>query len=211
MKRGQFYIITLVFVAASLIILLMFTQFAEFGPLSVKNPKHGFENVQNSISQRNTWLATYWLDLRWQTKTVVMITGTPTNPVQINADIVGDCANTVRVASKSGSQLNEIPSQVNATAAPCDVVFNTVSGINTYEIYWNSTATIPAKTIGAGTVPSYTKTIEQVPQEGICSHFSSTLPKKDVLFQCSATPGTNAYNYSINYRSTDFTFSGNLS
>ncbi|MCX6775072.1 MAG: hypothetical protein NTY99_03215 [DPANN group archaeon] len=211
MKRGQFYIITLVFVAASLIILLMFTQFAEFGPLSVKNPKLGFENVQNSISQRNAWLATYWLDLRWQTKTVVTITGTPTNPVQINANIIGDCINTVRVGSKSGSQLNEIPSQVTAAVAPCDVVFSTIPGINTYEIYWNSTATVPTKTIGIGTPPSYTKTLAQVPQEGICSYYSSTLPKKDVLFQCSATPGTNTYNYSINYRSTDFTFSGNLS
>jgi hypothetical protein len=207
MKQGQFYIITLVFVAASLIILLMFTQFAEFGPLSVKNPKLGFENVQNSISQRNTWLATYWLDLRWQTKTVINITGTPTNPVQINANIVGNCIDTVRVASKSDSQLNEIPSQVTAL---CDVVFNTVAGINTYEIYWNSTATIPTKTIGIGTPPSYTKIIEQVPQEGICSHYSSIMPKKDVLFQCSAIPGTNNYNYTIDYTSPDFSFSGNL-
>jgi hypothetical protein len=64
--------------------------------------------------------------------------------------------------------------------------------------------------MGAGTPPSYTKTIVQVPQEGICSYFSSILPKKDALFQCSATTGTNTYNYSINYRSTDFTFNGNL-
>jgi len=204
--KGQFYIITLVFVAASLIILLMFTQFAEFGPLSVKNPKLGFENVQNSISQRNTWLTTYWFDLDWKTKTTIEISGGYINPVEVDADITTGC-DSVRVFQKSSNSLTEIAS--NVTAIGCNVTFNAPSA-GIYDIFWNGTNMGKSNSDGNEITP-VSKTVVQVPQEGVCNHFSSTLPKKDVLFQCSATPGTNTYNYSINYRSTDFTFSGNLS
>ena len=207
-NKGQFYLITLVFVATSLFLVLMFTHFVEFGSLTLTKPEADFNNLQNAVTQRNSWLPTYWFDLRWRTKTIISITGNVTNPVEVNANIVGDCDNTVRVFTKSGLQFTEIASNVTNASSPCNVVFNAAPGV--YEIYWNSTTSIPNKNIGSGNTPTYTKTVQQMPQEGVCSHLSNILAKKSVLLQCSASAGTNTYNYSINYTSPDFVFSGTL-
>jgi len=207
-RKGQFYLITLVFVATSLFIVLMFTQFVEFGSLTLTEPQADFGNLQNAIAQRNAWLPTYWFDLRWRTRTIVNITGNVTNPVEIDANIIGDCDNTVRVFNKSGLQFIEIQSNVTNASSPCNVVFNAVPG--RYEIYWNSTVSIPNKNISSGNTPTYTKTVQQVPQEGICSYYNNILPKRGVSFGCIGTAGINTYNYSVNFTSTDFTFSGTL-
>jgi hypothetical protein len=185
----------------------MFTQFVEFGSLYANEQQSDFENLHNAIIQRNSWLQTYWADLNWQTKTAINVTGSPPNPVEIDAGIVGDCINTVRVFQKTGSLFVEIPSKVTQPASPCNVVFN--AGTGAYEIYWNSTTTIPLKQIGGGVLYPCSKTIEQVPQN-ICNNLGSSLTKNGVLLQCSAVAETNIYNYSINYTSPVFSFIGNI-
>ncbi|MEM2874299.1 MAG: hypothetical protein QW063_02550 [Candidatus Nanoarchaeia archaeon] len=208
MSKGQFYVIVLVFISITIAALLMLVHFVEFSSLMLKEPQVDFKNLQNAVKQRNIWLSENWFDLNWKTKTIVNITGDITNPVEIDAGITANC-NSVRVFNKTNSIFIEIPSNVTSLTAPCNVTFDAAIGV--YEIYWNGTNI--GKEISQGNENiEYTKAIEQVPPEGICSHFSMTLPKKGILFSCSAAIATNnnTYNYFVNFTSPDFSFKGNL-
>lgn len=213
MNKGQFYIITLVFVAISLALLLMLVHFVDFGPLTIIKPHTEFTNLQNAIEQRNAWLPTYWYNLNWKSKAIVNITVGNLTPAEITSaitDVSINCKNEVKVFNKSGDSFVEVSRNVTSITAPCNVTFNAAVGV--YEIYYNNSAASENNQVVAspGNTTSFTKSVVQVPPEGICSHFNTTLPRKNILLQCNATTNTNTYNYSINYSSTDFEFSGSL-
>jgi len=203
--KGQFYIIASVFVLISLTVLFVFTLFVDFGTFTLPTQSTDFDNLQTAIMQRNNWLSGYWFDLDWKTKTTVEISLGYANPVEIDADITTGC-DSARVFQRTGNSLTEIASDV--TAIGCNVTFNAPSeGI--YDIFWNGTNMGKSNSDGNEITPA-SKTIAQVPQEGICSHFAQILPKKNIAFTCSAAEVGDAYNYSISFRSPDFTYYGSI-
>ena len=216
MERGQFYLISMTFAAITLTAMLFFIVFTESGPASAQpSVPNDFENILNAAQQRAAWVSNYWFNLNWSTKTIVTITAGIANPVQIDADITsGDCYNTVRVFNKTSSGFNEVPSNVSAGTAPCDVVFN--AAVGTYEVYWNATPTPASPPTGrltvasTGTAPTFTATVEREPVESICSHISNILAKKNIDLSCSGAEKENAFNYTVNFTSTDFNFDGTL-
>lgn len=211
--RGQFYIIASVFVLISLAVLFIFTLFVDFGTFTLPKQSTDFANLQNSIRQQNSWLQANWYNLSWKNKTVVNITGGITNPVEIDASVnTGNCYSEVLVFNKSGTAFNYVPSNITSNSTPCNVTFNASAGI--YEIYWNC-PTCAFSPVGRNTISnvgnetSPAKYTVALPSN-VCSHFAQILPRKNIAFTCSATTTSNAYNYSVGFRATDFAYNGSL-
>jgi hypothetical protein len=214
MKRnGQFYIIASVFVLISLSMLFLFTTFVDFGSLTLPTQSTDFDNLQNSIQQRNDWLQMNWFNLNWKSKVIVNITGGTLTPAEI-VGVAGssiNCTKEIKVFSKSGGTFTPVAVDITNATGPCNVIFNAVVGI--YEIYYNNSAANENNNVIAdpGSITNYDESMEQVPPEGICNQFSNLLPKKNIAFSCSATASTNTYNYSVSFRATDFAYNGSIS
>lgn len=205
-KKGQLYIIGSVFILITLSVLFLFTLFVEFGSLTLPKQTLDFDNLQNAIQQRNSWLPTYWYDWTCQNKTVVNLTGSETNPVEFDAGI-NQYVNYVNVFKLSGVTRTGITSYMSNLGY--NVTFN-ATGAAIYEVYWNCpTMYGPFSTLDGNEI-SPSEYLAGLPTEGICSHFSNLLPKKNIAFTCTAVNNTNTYNYSVSFRSTDFEYSGTL-
>jgi len=208
MARGQFYIIASVFVFITLSTLFAFTLFVEYGPRTLPAQSSAdFENLQNAISQRNIWLPTYWYDLNCKNKTVATIPLGYTNPVEFDAGIT-PCIQPIHVFKLSGTTRTEITTEY-ITASGCNVTFN-ATGAALYEVYWNCPTYPGVWPALDGVEISPLKYLAEAPAEGICSHFSKLLPKKNIAFNCSAINNTNTYNYSVSFTATDFAYNGSI-
>lgn len=211
---GQFYIIASVFVLISLAVLFMFTLFVDFGTFTLPKQSTDFDNLQNAIQQQNSWLQANWYDISWKTRVVANITGGALSPATITS--VGDssinCTKEIKVFNRSNSGVFlSVSVKVNTSsvngAGPCKVIFN-ASGL--YEIYYNNSAANEGNSFGTpGGATSFSSIVQQVPQN-VCGYFSSLLPKKNIALTCTATPISNAYNYSVGFRATDFAYNGSL-
>ncbi len=200
--KGQFYIIAAVFILISLTMLFGFTLFVEVGSLTLPTYNIEFDNLQNTIGQQNNWLQHNWWNLNWKTKTIVTIGGGYTDPVEVDAGITAVC-DSIRVFQKTGSGFTEIASDKSG----CNATFN-ANGGGTFEIYWNGTNMGKTTTDGTEVAPD-SKTIVQLPQDA-CAHLGTIFSKKNIAFTCSATPLSNAYNYSVGFTATDFTYNGSV-
>jgi hypothetical protein len=217
MEKGQFYLISLTFSAIAIIALLAFVLFVEFGPVSARQGiPDEFENLQNSIEQRNEWVKGYWFNMSWHSRTFVNLTTAPVaQPVEINSRIPdtgvsGDCG-FARLFNKSlDGRFTEVPLTINSSTPPCSFTLNYKFG-SAYELYWNtSNSPSGAPTFGSGTVHTpQVSIVEQRPLEGICRHFASgELLSRNILLGCTGTTLENSYNYSITYSGSDFEYKG---
>ncbi len=205
-RRGQLYIIGAVFVLITLSVLFLFTLFVEFGSLTLPTQAMDFDNLQNAIQQRNSWLPTYWYDWTCKNKTVANILSGYTNPVEFDAGIT-PCPNYVNVFKLSGVTRTAITSYI--TTSGCNVTFN-ATGAAIYEVYWGCPDITGVWQQINGNEISPSKYLAELPTEGICSHFSKLLPKKNIAFNCSAVNNTNTYNYSVSFTATDFAYNGSI-
>lgn len=188
--------------------LFAFTLFVEYGSRTLPSQSQvDFENLQNAIQQRNAWLPTYWFNLNCKNKTVADIQPGYTNPVQFDAGI-NPCVNYVRVFKLSGTTRTEITPTYIATSG-CDVTFD-ATGSGLYEVYWNCPTLFGPFPLLDGNIISPSEYLAEAPAEGICSHFSKLLPKKNIAFSCTAVNNTNTYNYSVSFTATDFTYNGSI-
>jgi hypothetical protein len=213
--KGQFYIIASVFVLISLAVLFVFTLFVNFGTFTLPTQSTDFANLQNAIQQQNNWLQANWYNLNWKTRVVANITGGALAPATITdiGDSSINCTKEIKVfnRSSSGSFLG-VSVRVNTSSAngagPCGVIFNASLGL--YEIYYNNSAANESNSFDVpGGATSFSPRVQQIPQN-VCSHFAQILPKKNIAFTCSATATSNAYNYSVGFRATDFAYNGSL-
>lgn len=213
MKRGQFYLISLTFAAITILVLSMFVLFVEFGSVLTKSPvPNDFENLQNAVEQRNKWIEGEWFDLRWKSRSVIDIKDGAITPANITGIGTGstDCVDEIRVFNLSTGAFLEITNvKVNASSGPCTVIFNASIGV--FEIYYNNTAANQNNSIGSPSgITDFDEIKEQVPQEGICAHFDELLATKNILFECSGASLEKTFNYSVDFITVDFEFSGNL-
>ena len=211
-KKAQFMLVATILITISLFIIYTYIRSADTSSIIFFEPtsKEQFVNLHTSIAGRNAWLGNYWWDLNWQNRSTISISGTFTNPVQVDPQITAgyDCLNEVRVADSAN---NEIPSSVTAATAPCDVVFNAAAGI--YNIYWNNpSATVPGA-LGAGTPAGTLIRKEGAPTQLFCPHLVDMYKKAGVDINCSVQNifSNNQVNYSIRFQSLDINFDGFLS
>ncbi|MEM4247739.1 MAG: hypothetical protein QXH80_00570, partial [Candidatus Nanoarchaeia archaeon] len=174
------------------------------------NSRYDFINLQNSITARNAWLDSYWFDLNWQNRSTILISGTLPN-AQVNPQITAgyDCFNEVRVTDSNN---NEIPSNVTAMNAPCDVVFPASAG--TYYVYWNNPfATAPPyRALGLGVPTGSLIRTEGAPTNMLCPHLIDAYKNiADISCSVQNIYSSNQINYSVSFHSTDFSFDGFLS
>jgi len=206
-RQGQLYIIGAVFVLITLSVLFLFTLFVEFGSQTLPTQSSAdFENLQNAVQQRNSWLPTYWYDWTCKNKTVANILSGYTNPVEFDAGI-NPCVNYIAVFKLSGATRTAITPAYLSTSG-CNVTFN-ATGAALYEIYWNCPFVGLWPTLDGNEI-SPSKYLAELPAEGLCSHFSKLLPKKNIAFNCSAINNTNTYNYSVSFTATDFAYNGSI-
>jgi hypothetical protein len=214
-SKGQFYLITSIFVFISLAVIFTFALFINFGIFSLPTQNMDFTNLQNAIRQQNNWLQENWYNVNWKNRLLVNITGGALTPATITN--VGDssinCTKEIKVLNRSASgNFLLVYAEVNASnangAGPCNVMFNASLGL--YQIYYNNSAANENNPSGIpNEITSYSEDLQKVPQN-VCAYFSQILPKKNIAFNCSATASNNFYNYSIDFKTTEFTYSGSL-
>jgi hypothetical protein len=214
--KGQFYIIASIFVLMALSALFAFTLFVDFGASTLPTQSTDFDNLQNSIQQQNNWLQTYWYNLAFLNRTTIKITGTPTNPIEVDASITSGCT-IVLILDSSGSQ---VPSNVSSMSGPCTIIFNATIG-ETYQIYWPCSSPGYCSLVhplrdsvpGAGnTTVIWTKIVENRPAN-VCGQINDLLRRKNVNANCSLNPlfsSGKAYSYIVHFTATDFKYDGSM-
>jgi hypothetical protein len=209
MKKGQFMLIAVILVAISFSIIFTYVRSADTSAVIFFEPnsRADFINLQNSVTTRNSWLDSYWFDLNWQNRSTISVGA---GLVQVDPQITAnyDCFNETRVIDNN---LNEIPSNVTANNAPCDVVFNSVGG--TYDIYWdNPSATAPSyRNIGTGTPAGTLIRKEGTPTNLLCPQLISAYKNiADISCSVQNIYSNNQINYSIQFQSLDVSFEGFL-
>jgi len=212
MKKGQFMLIAVILVAISFSIIFTYVRSADTSAVIFFEPnsRADFINLQNSVTTRNSWLDSYWFDLNWQNRSTFLISGSGVIQVDPQIPAGKDCFNEVRVAD-SGN--NEIPSDVTAMTAPCNVEFAASSG--TYQIYWNNpSATAPL--YRGPPVPLVAPTGALIRKEGtptnlLCPHIINAYKGlADINCAVQNIYSNNQINYSVQFRSLDVSFEGSL-
>lgn len=215
-SRAQFMVVTIVLIGISFFAMFLLVRTIDRSSVVMFEERQAsFENLQNSIEQRNIWIGSYWGNLSWENRTVVNITGGIANPVIINPGIPSgtDCKKEVRVISSSGT---EIDSNVSTENSPCDVIFS--AAVGAYSIYWNNPSAIaPAyrSTVSdTGTSPTYsTIRTEASPKYKLCRHLQDISMASGEKLDCAVQNiySNTKINYTIEYKSFDFSFRGFLS
>jgi len=212
-KRAQFMVITIVLIGISFFTIFLLIHTIDRSSVAMFEEKEAsFENVQNSILQRNDWIRTYWWDLNWENRTVMLVPTTLT--AQVNPQIPPgfDCNKEVRVINSAGA---EVPSNVNSVPSPCQVIFS-APATDTYSIYWNNpSATVPAyrgSVPPAGTPTGSMVKQESSPKSKFCPHAQAISSASGEKLDCAVQGiiGSTKVNYSINYKSLEVSYQGNL-
>ena len=207
MNKGQFMIVSIVLISIFffLIMILINTIDKSSVVLFAKDSPEDFENIKNAISQRNNWVGSYWWNLSWENRTLISITVAPLlNIARVDRE--------VRVINSAGIELD---SNVTSENSPCETLFSSAI-VGNYSIYWNNpSATTPSYrgNVVSGNAPTYSTIRQETsPKFRFCRHLQSIVPSSGVKIGCAVQDFTNTrINYTVNYASLDFMFSGILS
>ncbi|MFH0868824.1 MAG: hypothetical protein V1839_01205 [archaeon] len=218
-SRGQFMIVTIVLIGLAFFTMFLLVRTADRNAVVMfEQPEAAanFENLQNAIIHRNSWMQDYWWNLNWENRAAINITEGAENPVMVNAGIPGgtNCNGEVRVVNSTGAELK---SNVNSEQSPCNVIF-TADTTGIYYVYWNNPeAVAPSYRVevqSEGNVPARYNILGEVsPKSKFCPNFENISLAAEAQLDCGIQSIINnkKVNYKIDYASTDFSFSGYLS
>lgn len=212
-------IVTIVLIGLAFFTVFLITRTVDRSSAVMFEPQHNsFDNLKNAITTRNGWIGTYWWNLAWENRIEISITMPAANPVEIDPQIPAgiNCDLEVRVIDSAGTELQ---SNVNEIMSPCNVIFNAPApGTGTFYIYYNNTAAerpayrdvIP----DTGNAPTYDIVAQDSsPKLKFCGHMQDMAMATGERLDCGIQNiiGTTRINYTINYTTLDFSFTGFLS
>lgn len=217
-KKAQFMIITIVLIGITFFTMFLLVRTVDRSSVVMfEQTQTGFENLRNSVIQRNTWMGSYWWNLNWENRSIIDIITGATNPIMIDPEIPEgiNCNNEVRVTTSDGTELE---SNVNSELAPCNVIFNAPTpGTGIFYVYWNNPSATPPAYRGelpeVGNPPSaYTVLKEVSPKSNLCPHLVNISIVSERKLSCNITNifSNTKVNYTVGYTTPGFSFSGFL-